>query len=137
MVDRAFERYSRRMYDLIVKLEQIGLSSREVVRIVKGLNNGEGNSSITSWFSRRRDRALRIRDVFLAGAFVIFIGIAGMLVTLNGAPGGDIGLSAFITSAALLICCIIATLYYLNKANSIDRRLDQVHPILASYRKSS
>lgn len=137
MPDRAFEIYSRRIYELIDKLEQIGLSSREVLKVVKALNQPEGINDIISWFNRKRDKALNIMYVLLAGIFVLFIGIMDMITPTNGMPIGNFSLSAFISSTVLLVCCISSALYYRNKANSIDRRLEQILPVLDSYRKSS
>lgn len=136
MPERAFEIHSRRITELIDKLEQIGLNSREVVKIVKALNSVDGNNDIIPWFNSRRDRALNTMLVHLAGVFVLFIGIMGMMASANGVPTGNFGLSAFISSASLLTCCIISALYYLSKANSIDHRLEQILPVLDSYRKS-
>jgi len=74
----------------------------------------------------------------LAGSvFVLFIGIMGMIASPNGIPAGDIGLSALASSIALLICCIMSAFYFHRKADSVDRRLDRVLPILSSYWESA
>ncbi|HEY6314784.1 MAG TPA: hypothetical protein VIY52_28835 [Streptosporangiaceae bacterium] len=137
MTNQAVEMYSRRLNELIEKLQQAGLRSDEVLKIVKALNKSEGGKDIESWFSRAREKALRTRDVLSGSVFVLFIGIMGMITSANGIPAGDIGLSALVSSAALLVCCILSAFYFHKKANSIDRRLDRVLPILSSYWESA
>lgn len=137
MRNQAFEVYSRRLNELINKLQQAGLGSDEVLKIVKALNKSEGGQDIDFWFSRARDKALGTRNVLAASVFVLFIGIMGMIASANGIPAGDIGLSALISSAVLLVCCVMSAVYYDRKADSIDRRLDRVRPILDSYRESA
>jgi len=129
--------YSRRLNELIERLQQAGLRSDEVLKIVKVLNKSEGNEDIKSWFSRSREKALGTRNVLVGSVFVLFIGIMGMITQANGIPAGDIGLSALASSIALLICCIMAAFYFYRKADSIDRRLDRVLPILSSYWESA
>jgi hypothetical protein len=126
-----------RLNELIDKLQQAGLGSGDVLKIVKALNKPEGGKDVESWFNRSRDKALRTRDVLSASVFVLFIGIMGMIASANGIPAGNIGLSALISSAVLLICCIMSAFYYHRKADSIDRRLDAVLTIMNSYWRSA
>jgi hypothetical protein len=137
MRNQGFEVYSRQLNELIDKLQQADVGSDDVVKIVKALNKPEGSKDIESWFSRARDKALRTRDVLAASIFVLFIGIMGMIASANGTPAGNIGLSALISSAVLLVCCIMSAFYYHRKADSIDRRLDRILPALNSYWKSA
>ncbi len=137
MRNQAFEVYSKRLNELIEKLQQADLGSDEVLQVVQALNKPEGIRDIDSWFSRARDKAFRTRDLLAASVFVLFIGIMGMIASANGIPAGNIGLSALVSSAALLICCITSAFYYHRKASSIDRRLDRVRPVLNSYWESA
>jgi hypothetical protein len=137
MRNQGFEVYSKQLNELIEKLQQAHVGNDDVVKIVKTLNKPEGGKDIESWFSRARDKALRTRDVLAASIFVLFIGIMGMIASANGIPAGNIGLSALISSAALLVCCIMSALYYHKKADSIDRRLDSILPVLNSYWESA
>jgi hypothetical protein len=137
MRNQAIEVYSRRLNELIEKLLQAGLRADEVLKIVKALDESEGPKDIESWFNRAREKALRARDVFGGSVFVLFIGIMTMIASSNGIPAGDVGLSALASSTALLICCTLSVLYFQRKADSIDRRLDRVLPILSSYWESA
>lgn len=137
MRDQAVKMYSRRLNELIEKLQQAGLRSDEVLKIVQVLNKSEGNKDIESWFNRAREKALRTRDVLIGSVFVLFAGIMTMIAPPNGIPTGDVGLSAVASSTALLICCILSAFYFDRKADSIERRLDRVLPILRSYRGSA
>jgi hypothetical protein len=137
MRNQAVEVYSRRLNELIERLQQAGLRSDEVLNIVKALNKFEGDKDIESWFSRAREKALRTRDVLAGSVFVLFIGIMGMITSANGIPAGDIGLSALASSTTLLICCILSAFHFHRKADSIDRTIDRVLPILSSYWKSA
>jgi hypothetical protein len=137
MRDQAVEMYSRRLNELIEKLQQEGLRSDEVLKIVRVLNESDGNKDIELWFSRAREKALRTGDVFTGSVFVIFVGIMTMIASPNGIPAGDVGLSALASSTALLICCLLSAFYFRRKADSIERRLDRVLPILNSYRESA
>ncbi len=56
MRNQAVEVYSRRLDELIERLQQAGLRSDEVLKIVKALNKSEGNEDIKSWFSRAREK---------------------------------------------------------------------------------
>jgi hypothetical protein len=137
MRNQAIEVYSRRLNELIEKLQQEGLRADEVLKIVKALNESEGTKEIEPWFNRAREKAFRARDVLAGGVFVLFIGIMTMIVSSNGIPAGDVGLSALASSSALLICCILSVIYFHRKADSIDRRLERVLPILSSYWEST
>src|SRR5690348_14280042 len=46
MSDQAFEIYSKRLNELIDRLSQIGLGSKDVIKVVKALNDPEGDMSI-------------------------------------------------------------------------------------------
>lgn len=137
MRDRAVEVYSRRLDELIEKLQQAGLRSDEVLKIVQVLNKSEGDKDIESWFNRAREKALRTRDVLTGSVFVLFVGIMTMIAATNGIPAGDVGLGAVVSSTALLICCILSAVYFDRKADSIEHRLDRILPILRSYRESA
>jgi uncharacterized membrane protein (DUF485 family) len=137
MSNQGFEVYSKQLNELIDKLQQAEVGSDDVLKIVKALNKPGGGKDVESWFSRARDKALRTRDVLAASIFVLFIGIMGMVASANGVPAGNIGLCALISSAALLVCCIMSALYFHRKANSIDRRLDRILPTLNSYWESA
>jgi hypothetical protein len=136
MRNQEIEVYSRQLNELIDKLQQEGLRADEILKIVKALIESLGTKDIESSFNRAREKALRARDVFALSVFVLFIGIMTMIASPNGIPAGDVGLSALASSAALLICCILSVLYFHRKADSIDRRLDRVLPILSSYWES-
>lgn len=71
-----------------------------------------------------------------ASAFVLWAGIAGMMASADRLPAGNYGLSAFISCVVLLVSCIAAIFHYAKKAESMDRRREQVASILDSYRKS-
>lgn len=133
MRNQAVEVYSRRLNELIEKLQQEGLRSDEVLKIIKVLNKPEGGTDIESWFNRAREKALRTRDVLSGSVFVLFIGVMTMINSANGIPAGNIGLSALASSATLLICCIMSAFHFHRKADLIDRRLERVLPILISY----
>ena len=86
MRNQAIEVYSRRLNELIEKLQQAGLGADEVLKIVKALIESEGPKDIESWFNRARDKAFRARDVLGGSVFVLFIGIMTMIASSNGIP---------------------------------------------------
>ena len=137
MHNQTLKDYSTQLGELIDKLldelRQANLGKDEVLKIVKTCNKPEDRTTIISWFSNTRDKAVETRNMLAASVFVLFIGIMGMIGSANGIPPGDIGLSAVVSSAALLTCCILSVFYFHQKAASIDRKLERVLPALDSY----
>jgi hypothetical protein len=133
---QVFEISSRRLSELIYKLEQARLGSKEVLKVLKALDKADGPKEIESWYSRRRETANGMVFVLLASAAVLWVGIATMMALADRIPPGNYGLSAFISCVVLLVSCIPAMFYYSKKAESMDRKREQVTAILDSYRKS-
>jgi hypothetical protein len=137
MNDQALEMYSKRLSELIDKIGQIRLDSEETLKVLKSLNDPEGDKELDSWFGRRRDRALGIGRTLIGGAFVLFAAMMGMIYSGNGIPPGRIGLGVLISSATLVACCSISVVHYFRKAGSMDRKLEQVRSAIRSYREPS
>ncbi len=135
MHNQPVDKHSRRLNELIERLQQADLHGDEVVNIVKALDKPGIDADIKSRFDRARENALNIRNMLAASFFVLFIGIMGMIAQANGLPTGTIGLSAFASSAALLVCCIFSAIHFHRKAHSIELRQDRVLYILSSYRE--
>lgn len=126
----------RRLNELICKLEQARLGSKEVLKVLKALNRPDGPKVIESWYNHRRDTANGMVYALLASVAVLWVGIATMTASTDRIPAGDYGLSAFISCLVLLASCVAAMFYYAKKADSLDRKREQVAAILESYRKS-
>jgi len=126
----------KRISELIYKLEQARLGSKEVLKVLKALDRADGPKEIESWYSRRRETANGMVFTLLASAAVLWVGIATMVATTDRIPAGNYGLVAFISCVVLLVSCMPAMLYCARKAESLDRRREQVAAILDSYRES-